>query len=222
MVSFIDIIFLMIIVAVVITRLYSAFGTHNNEKNVRVIIKSLDKDAENKLAEDIAQIIKETHKEEQTAEVVDFEKLSDEDKALIKIKEFDKKSFLQSACRVFEMILQAFSTGNIDGIKGLVSKKIWDAFNQVIAFRKQNNMTAEVDFIGFKKSEIKNVKLLKNSIKITVEFESEQVNLLKNDKGEVIEGDENFVQQITDTWTFERSLNAKNKNWLLVSTKKNA
>lgn len=222
MVSFIDIIFLMIVVAFVVTRLYAAFGTRGDDKNVRVIIKSLDKDSENKLAENIVQIIKETQKEEKTAEIVDFEQLSDQDKTLAKIEEFDKKSFLQSACRVFEMILQAFSAGNIESIKGLVSKKIWDALNQIIAFRKENNMTAEVDFIGFKKSEIKDVKLLKNSVKIVVEFESEQVNILKNDKGEVIEGDENFVQQITDVWTFERSLNAKNKNWLLVSTKKSA
>ena len=55
-----------------------------------------------------------------------------------------------------------------------------------------------------------------------MEFISEQVNILKNDKGEVIEGDENFVQKITDVWTFERALNAKNNQWILVSTKKGA
>ena len=61
---------------------------------------------------------------------------------------------------------------------------------------------------------------MKNSVKIVVEFVSEQVNLLKNADGEIIEGDENFVQKITDVWTFERYLNAKNNNWVLVSTKK--
>ena len=83
-------------------------------------------------------------------------------------------------------------------------------------------MSAEIEFIGFDKTEIKNVKFLKNSVKITVEFNSEQINILKDCKGEVLEGDENFVQKITDIWTFERSLNAKNNNWILVSTKKNA
>jgi predicted lipid-binding transport protein (Tim44 family) len=64
--------------------------------------------------------------------------------------------------------------------------------------------------------------MLKNSVKIIVDFDSEQINILKNADGEVVEGDENFVQNITDVWTFERSLNAKSKNWLLVSTKKSA
>ena len=220
MTSFVDIIFLMIAVVFIATRLYSVFGTRGNNKNVRVIIKSIDKETEGKLAEDIAQIIRENTSNEKIS--ADAENMSEQDKILSRISEFDKKAFLQGACRVFEMILNAFSAGNIESIKGLVSKKIWDAFNKAIDFRKENNMTAEVDFIGFKKSEIKDVKMLKNSVKIIVEFESEQINILKNAAGEVVEGDENFVQKITDVWTFERSLNAKSKNWLLVSTKKGA
>ena len=220
MTSFVDIIFLMIAVVFIATRLYSVFGTRGNNKNVRVIIKSIDKETEGKLAEDIAQIIRENTSNEKTSVAAD--NMSEQDKILSRISEFDKKAFLQGACRVFEMILNAFSAGNIESIKGLVSKKIWDAFNKAIDFRKENNMTAEVDFIGFKKSEIKDVKMLKNSVKIIVEFESEQINILKNAAGEVVEGDENFVQKITDVWTFERSLNAKSKNWLLVSTKKGA
>lgn len=221
MTSFVDIIFLAIAVVFIITRLYNVFGTRGNEKNVRVIIKSIDKETEGKLAEDIAQIIRENNPNEKKTSV-NTEKLSEEEKVLSKLPGFDKNAFLQGACRVFEMILNAFSAGNIESIKGLVSKKIWDAFNKAIDFRKENNMTAEVDFIGFKKSEIKDVKMLKNSVKIIVEFESEQINILKNADGEVVEGDENFVQKITDVWTFERSLNAKSKNWLLVSTKKSA
>ena len=220
MTSFVDIIFLMIAVVFIATRLYSVFGTRGNNKNVRVIIKSIDKETEGKLAEDIAQIIRENTSNEKTSVAAD--NMSEQDKILSRISEFDKKAFLQGACRVFEMILNAFSAGNIESIKGLVSKKIWDAFSKAIDFRKENNMTAEVDFIGFKKSEIKDVKMLKNSVKIIVEFESEQINILKNAAGEVVEGDENFVQKITDVWTFERSLNAKSKNWLLVSTKKSA
>ncbi len=222
MVSFIDIIFLMIVIAVVFSRLYSSFGTRGNEKNVRVIIERLDENSENKLAENIAHIIKEAEKDNKNPTVTDLDSLSETDKALAKIEDFDKASFLRSACRVFEMILQAFSAGNLEGIRGLVSKKIWDAFQQAINLRRQNNLTSEVDFIGFKKTEIKNVKLLKNSVKITVEFESDQINILKNAAGEVLEGDENYVQHITDIWTFERTLNAKNPNWLLVSTKKSA
>ena len=39
-------------------------------------------------------------------------------------------------------------------------------------------------------------------------------------QGDVIEGDDRFIQCITDVWTFERSLTSSNPNWVLVSTKK--
>ena len=76
-------------------------------------------------------------------------------------------------------------------------------------------------YIGFDQAEITAAKISKNDIaKITVKFVSEQVNLLKNKDDEIIEGDENFIQNITDVWTFERCLTSTNPNWLLVSTKK--
>lgn len=217
MMSFVDIIFLTILVVFIVSRLYAVFGSHGAEKNIKVIIKPIDDKAELKVMDNLTQLINENKKTESFSVKQDKSK----DKPF-QIAEFNKEKFLQSACRVFEMILQAFSSGNIENIKGLVSKKIWDTFNQVLAFRKENNISSEVDFICFKKSEIKDIKMLKNSVKIIVEFESEQINILRDAAGTIIEGDENFVQNIKDTWTFERLLNAKNKNWTLVSTKKSA
>jgi predicted lipid-binding transport protein (Tim44 family) len=199
------------------TRLYGLFGSHGEKKNIRVIIKPLDENTDVRVMENLAQLISDNEKE-----IVSTVKNSKNNDIFAKIGDFNKEKFLESASRVFEMILQAFNSGNIENIKGLVSKKIWDAFNGVLNFRKENNITSEVDFICFRKKEIKDIKLLKNSVKIVVEFESEQINILKDSSGQVLEGDENFVQNITDVWTFERLLNAKNKNWTLVSTKKGA
>ena len=60
----------------------------------------------------------------------------------------------------------------------------------------------------------------KNNALISVEFVSEQVNVLRDKDNKIIEGDENYIQTITDVWTFERALDAKTLNWVLVSTKK--
>lgn len=219
--SFVDIIFLMLLVAFVVTRLYSVFGSNSGEEKIRVVVKPLDKDMEKKIVENITKSIKENNLQENVC-VVDFDNMSEPDKTLSKIPDFNKEGFMRGACRVFEMVVESFGRGNIAGIRDLMSKKLWDSLNQVLDFRKENNISSEVDFICFDKSEIKDVKMLKNSVKIAVEFVSEQINILRNDKGEVIEGDENFVQKITDVWTFERALNAKNNQWILVSTKKSA
>ena len=206
----VDIIFLLLLVAAVAVRLYSVFGKNSEEKNVRVILRPVQKSSDEQVVDNIMEIVRpeqvKTKKEEKSS-------VSDE---------FNKEMFLQGARRVFELVLNAFSRGDLLPVKDLVSKKVFEAINSVITERKENNITSEVDFICFDKSEVKDVKMLKNSIKVVVEFVSEQVNLLRNAKGEVVEGDENFVQKITDVWTFERMLNAKNNNWVLVSTKKTA
>ncbi len=94
-------------------------------------------------------------------------------------------------------------------------------FKEVISSRKEEGISAETDFIGFNEAVITDAKITKSNLaKISVKFVSEQVNILRNKQGEVMEGDENFIQSITDIWTFERSLNSASPNWLLVSTKK--
>ena len=218
-----DIIFLVIVVAFILTRLYNVFGSHAEEKKVRVIVKSVNKETEEQIMREISDALNE--KQDATPKTVspaDLANMSEQDKLLAKIPAFDKQGFINGANKVFELVLTAFNSGNMESVKELISKKILTAFNEVIAQRKEQNMTSEVDFICFDKSEIKDVKILKNSAKIAVEFITEQVNLLRNAEGKVIEGDENFIQKITDVWTFERSLNAQSNKWLLVSTKKSA
>ncbi len=204
-----DLILLFIAVAFVAARLYSVFGKGDNTKNIRVVLRPVNKN-DKTVDDDTVQIVKTHNAVDKTA----AESETDE--------EFNKEAFLNGARKVFELILLAFNKGELTSVKELLNKKVYDAFNSVLAERKEQNITSEVDFICFDKSEVKDVKFLKNSIKVVVEFVSEQVNLLRNAQGEVVEGDENFVQKITDVWTFERMINAKNNNWVLVSTKKTA
>ena len=211
MTSILDLIVLMVLVFFIVTRLYSILGTKGDE-NVKIVIKPMNKEAEKELVENLVQIMDE--REAKTAPVAEAVAVSAEDKSLAQVPDFNKEMFLNGARKVFEIILLAFGSGNLESTRDLMSKKVWDSLNFALLQRRENHC--------FEKSEIKSVKLLKNSVRIVVEFVSQQVNILKNDKEEVIEGDENFVQKITDMWTFERALNAKNNRWILVSTKKTA
>ena len=221
MVSFVDIICLTLIVLYIASRLYALFGTHGNDKSVQITIKPIDKNSEEKIVK-IANMVIENKNHEAGSALLELQDLPEPERSLRKIPFFNKENFLQGACRVFEHILQAFSSGNLESIRPLVSKRVWDGFNSAMEQRKENNWSAEVDFICFEKSEIKEVRFLKNTVKIMVEFVSEQVNILRDARGQVIEGDENFVQKITDCWTFERAIDAKTNQWNLVSTKKGA
>jgi len=118
------------------------------------------------------------------------------------------------------MIVTAFAKEDIEMLRSLIAKSLLKRFEDVIKQRKADGITAETDFVGFNSVEITNAAIKDGNARITVRFVSEQANVLRNSEGETIEGDENFIQSITDVWTFERNITSASPNWVLVSTKK--
>ncbi len=220
-----DIIILLVAVVLIFQKLRSLLGTRPDEEVTRIRIS--DENA----ARIFDMIAKEAEKQQLTARTAaegfsgtaeeETEELSDTDKILTNIPDFSKERFLTGAKRAFEIIICAFSQGDTETLENLVSPQLIKKFQEIIEDRRAQGITAETDLIGFEQAEIVNADVdEENNAKITVKFVSEQVNLLRNKDNEVIQGDENFIQNITDIWTFERCLTSVNPNWLLVSTKK--
>ena len=57
--------------------------------------------------------------------------------------------------------------------------------------------------------QIKDVKKLKNFLRVSVLFESEQIKVLKDKKGKIIDGDQKKSILVKDLWTFEKKFNQK-------------
>lgn len=210
--GYLDIIFLLILVVVIFSKLKSVLGTGAEDAKVIMIPKEQ--------FEKVYQELKKNAFNESMTQA-DLDKLSPLDRELVKIPNFNKNVFIKGAQKAFEMILSAFSKGDAKTLSKLVSGDLLAKFEEVIQFRKSQGITSETDLIGFVETEVESVKFVENDkVNLVVKFVSEQVNLLKDSKGDIIEGDENYVQTISDVWTFEKSLNPKVTSWLLCSTKK--
>ncbi len=214
--QYIDIIFLVFVVAAVVYRLYIVLGTEpKEEKKVILISKDDIKNGKINLPKEISDKLKNMVNmavDNQPSEVCE---------TLCQIPGFDQNDFCSKAAKVFEMILTAFACQDEDTLKMLTGKRLFSNFKKIINSRKEDGICAETDLIKIEEVTILSAELKDNGVaKIVVKFVSEQINLLKNSEGEIIEGDENFVQQITDIWTFEKDINSSSKTWLLVSTKK--
>ena len=212
-----DIIILLIVVILIFQKLKNLLGTRPD-----ISVRN-NKITEENAAKIFDMIVKEAEKQQITNDKksAETENLSETDKVLNKIPNFNKERFINSAKKAFEIIVTSFSKGDTETLESLVSKNLNKKFQEIINQRQAEGITAETDLIGFNEAEITSAKISANDIaKITVKFVSEQVNILKNKEDEVIEGDENFIQSITDIWTFERCLTSTSPNWLLVSTKK--
>ena len=210
-----DIIVLLIVVALIFQRLWRVLGTRPEEgaKPVKLSREGAEK-LYNLLRSEAEKNLKEAAANAEELVPINTEPLNEIDSVLVQIPGFKKDSFIGGAKK-------AFNRYDTETLKMLVSSSIFKKMQDVIKQRKADEITAETDFICFDKAEIIKAEIdNKNKAIISVEFVSQQVNVLRDRDGKIIEGDENYIQSIIDVWTFERALDAKTLNWVLISTKK--
>lgn len=207
-----DLIFLGLVVALILVRLYNVLGTKPEKTQIKIVSKQDFEKFYN-------MIQKEFEMEEKAGEIKPDQ--SPTDILLKSIPNFDKKDFLAKAAKVFEMVLNAFATRDKQTLQMLISPKLYEKFAQIIDERTQKGIISETDLIKIDEINIQDVKVSSKGLaKIVVGFVSDQINVLKTAEGELLEGDENFVQKIRDVWTFEKDIHSLSPIWLLTSTKK--
>ncbi len=223
MMTHLDIIVLLLLVVVIFQRLKGLLGTKpEQEHRIKLSKESAEKlyDILMKETQQSQTVVEDGSEETEELKPID-EELTGTDKVLAEIPGFDKEQFLQAAQNAFQIITEAFNKGDTETLEMLVDKNIFKKFQDVIEQRLKNKITAETDFICFDDVEILNAEIDDNKVaKIAVKYLSEQVNVLRDAEGNVIEGDENYIQNIEDVWTFERAINSTTPNWILISTKK--
>ena len=128
---------------------------------------------------------------------------------------FELQSFLDGSKKAFEFIIKNYSEENLDSIKSLLSKNIFNDFDAQIKKRIQKSQDLDITIIGIKDAEIVSANLRSSNATISVKFSSEQVHILKDPKGKVIEGDSNQILTINEDWTFSKNMKNKDPNWAL-------
>ena len=132
---------------------------------------------------------------------------------------FDEEDFLVGAHVAFEIILTAFASADMDELKPLVSDEVYGNFAKAIQDREQAGHVMEDTLVGINKSEVVEAYMEDDNAFITIKFVSEQVNAIRDENGDVVEGDANVILTVTDFWTFARDTTVVDPNWLLVATR---
>jgi predicted lipid-binding transport protein (Tim44 family) len=131
---------------------------------------------------------------------------------------FEVDSFLSGARMAFELILNAFSTGDRSALKALLSSEVFNNFAQSIREREETGETLQTSLIGIKEAEIVEAYMAGRTAHVTVRFVSDQVSVVRNENDEVVEGDPETASEVTDIWTFARDTRSRDPNWALVAT----
>ena len=129
-----------------------------------------------------------------------------------------KKQFLKGADIAYEQIITSFAKGDKKLLKGLLGKKLFDNFSQVIDKRREEQLKYETTFIGVKSSKILELKKIENIYKVTVNFVSEIITCVKDKNNQVVEGNPDIIKTANDVWKFSKNMWSQNPTWYLVET----
>ena len=131
-----------------------------------------------------------------------------------------QKEFLKGAKIAYETIITDFSDNDnkIIASKPLLSKEIFNQFNEALKERSSRGHYAEITFIGINSAIIKEHKKIDKILNVTVDFIAEVITCIKDKDKKVISGDPEKIKKIYDTWVFSRDITSANPNWQLVNT----
>ena len=145
------------------------------------------------------------------------------DNKVAKKENFDEQAqqeFLKGAKIAYETIITDFSDNDnkLTTSKSLLSKKIFDQFNEALKERSKKGHYAEITFIGVNSAEIKEYKKVNDILNVTVDFVAEIITCIKDKEKKIISGDSEKIKKIYDTWVFSRDTRSISPNWQLVDT----
>jgi len=111
----------------------------------------------------------------------------------------------------YQKIVQAFAAGDREGLKDLLSASVMTAFDREITARETAGRTEEVEFLQFPRADLEGAVVEENKARLTVRFLGELRSRTKGPEGEGVED-----RRTAELWTFERTLDSRDPNWVLV------
>ncbi|MEO1641940.1 MAG: Tim44/TimA family putative adaptor protein [Pseudomonadota bacterium] len=116
--------------------------------------------------------------------------------------DFDPRTFVQGARGAYEIIVGAFAQGDRDALKPMLDTDVYEAWDAAITEREQTNASS-FELLRIRSADIREASLdEKNVARVVVEFQAEL-------------GDGKTTTRSDELWTFMRSVDSSDPNWIL-------
>jgi predicted lipid-binding transport protein (Tim44 family) len=218
--QFIDIIILAMVAGFIVLRLRSVLGRrtgHDPREAPDTFGRTPEREADNVVA------LPGVRKPRDVTDIEPMYQGTPLEPGLVQVKmadpSFTAARFLEGAAKAFEMIVAAFAAHDTDTLRPLLSPEVFSRFAAAIQDREDRGETMETELVVLKPPRMESVEMHGNRAEIAVRFQSEQVNIVKDRDGKVIEGSRDHVDSLTDVWTFARETASRDPNWILVATR---
>ena len=131
---------------------------------------------------------------------------------------FEEESFLVGAAGAFELILSSFAKGDEQTLRQLVDPVVLGPFSQVISDRRNRRLTCEHHLVRLEKPTLVEARCDGPNAQIMVRFVSEQISLIRDADGQILEGQPGRSVMMTDRWVFARDCSTSDPTWTLMAT----
>lgn len=135
------------------------------------------------------------------------------------IPSFDERAFLQEARVTFTTIVTHFAKGDMGDITSLLGPHVLPHFQNAIDARQQAGQTMENRILRITDAETVTAIIDGTLAVITVRFTSQQENVIRNARREIVGGTDGKVEEIKDLWTFTQDMSEAEPKWVLTETR---
>lgn len=132
---------------------------------------------------------------------------------------FDLREFLSGARLAFEMIVDAYAAGDKTTLRPLLADQVFRGFARAIDERVAIEQSLDTQLLAVNDPDVIEAELVDGAARVTLRFESEQVNVVRDRDGQIVEGDPGTAEDVIDIWTFEHDTQSDDPNWILVETR---
>lgn len=131
---------------------------------------------------------------------------------------FNPKEFMKGARSAYEMIVGAFSEGDRETLRNLLSKEVYEGFDAAIKDRESRGEKIKSTFVGIDKIDMLNAGAKDSEASITLKIVSQLISATYDSDGKLVDGHPEEVAEVKDIWTFARDIRSRDPNWKLVGT----
>ena len=131
---------------------------------------------------------------------------------------FDLLSFLEGAKAAYAMILEAFWAGDKDTLRDLTDDDVYASFAGAIDARETSGETLDNRLIRIEDATVHSADLDGRIARIAVRFVADIAAVTRDKDGTVVAGSLDDAVESRDIWTFSRSLDSMDPNWVLDET----
>lgn len=131
---------------------------------------------------------------------------------------FSVTDFVSGAKIALEWVIEAFSKGDKEKLRMVLSDERFKSFSDSMDARAHDENKRETTLISILETDITEAAIKGKIAQITVQFTTEQMNIVRDREGKVIGNDPSQIERAVDIWTFERDVSSRDPNWKITAT----